>query len=291
MTIQPSGFKYEEFYLYADKAWEMAPIGVSEYTLASGVQQNAPVICTASGFETTTPPEPWGQVSGSGKYQKMGYGYFDTLDDGTWDTSVNQFALHPDSSGKVVFNQTLLENVFIEYEAGASGSYIMDSVNYNPIMDEIDSGFIHFSKITDPTSLYLISSQPILLADGFQRSRLTATIFDEDFDRVPEKEIVFEIQNMNGPYSELGYLEPTDGTVIAVDPSGNSIRVQETTNRRGEARARYVAAIRQTGIQTIKAYLLDASGIYDTARILQYYVISGPFILDFSMLDTLDYLT
>jgi len=294
----PSGMRYTEYYLYSDKAWEMAPSGVSSFNLAHAVQQNAPVIVTASGYETTDSTQPWGQVRGTGKYNKVGYGYFTLLDNGQYDSNALEFALHPDSSGKIAFNGTLRENVYIEYEAGPSGYYIMDTIDYNPIRAEVGGGFVHFSETTAPAYLYLAASQSEIRAEGSRGCKFTATVYDEDFDRVPEQTIVFEIQNLlpaldaSGAWSELGYLvTSTTGTGVLSDASGQMIELSEVTSRRGEVTTRYTANDIKTGITQVKAYVLGASGVYDTARVAQYYLNQEPFILDLSLLDTLDYLT
>lgn len=270
----------------------MAPSGVSFYNLAQGVQQNAPVIVTSSGFENTTSTQPWGQISGSGKYEKVGYGYFHLLDNGQYDQSAKEFSLHPDSSGKLVFNGILTENVFIEYEAGPSGYYVMDNIDYNPMRDEVQGGFLHFSQTTDPAFLYLSASQGSIRADGYQGCKITATLYDEDFDRVPEKTIIFEVQGLiNNNWSELGYMNPHEGTVTVADISGHPIEISETTNRRGQAYVNWRTIDKKSGIAQVKAYYNAASGIYDTVRFAQYYLSSEPFTLDLSLLDTLDYLT
>jgi len=298
MRFDPSGFRlYEEYYLYSEKAWEMAPSGVSYYNLLGAQHQNAPIIATASGFETTTPEEPWGQMSGSGKYEKVGFGYFSLLPDGQYNPDSYEFALHPDSSGKLIFNGILRENVFIEYEMGPSGQYIMDNVDYNPVRNEVEGGFVHFSQTTFPTNLFLDISQESVKADGYQSMGLTTTVYDADYDRVPEVDVIFEIQTLfpatSGPgvYSESGYLIPKNGSCYQVDASGYCIAVLEKTNQRGNAFASYKTFDAKSNKITIKAYVLEASGIYDEATFLQFYMSSGPFILDKSLLDTLDYLS
>ena len=283
-------YRYLEYYLYSDKAWEMAPIGVSEYTLASGVKQNAPVVVTSSGSETTSAADAWAQVSGSGKYDKRGFGDFTKLGDNTYDTSLDEFTLHPESSGKLLFNKTLTENVFIEYEGGPSGYYRLTSLDVNPIRGLAEGGFLHVSEITDPTSLFLTTSQATLMANGHQRATITAKLFDVDYDRVPDKQIVFEMQEVND-YAIMGRLYAHEGNVSRADSSGIPVEITETTDSNGEAHVKYLAWEEQTGIQDIKAYVLGASGVYDTVQIAQFYWGENPFILDISMLDTLDYLT
>jgi hypothetical protein len=300
-AIDASGLKYNEYYLYSNKSWEMAPSGVSFFNLAGPVLQNAPIIVTPSGYEETTSGQPWGKANGPWKYNKVGFGHFDLLAHGQYNPDAKQFSLAPDSSGKLIFNSALRENVYIEYESGPSGYYIMDTVDYNPIRNEVEGGFIHFSETSDPTDLFLTASRSSIRADGYQGCVLTATLYDPDFDRVPDKNIIFEIQELiagtspgGGPlgvWSELGYMTPNVGTIMATDASGCAISIQEQTSTRGEAHVHYITRDLKTGIVQIKAYYTAASGIYDTARIAQYYLSSSPFILDISMLDTLDYLT
>ena len=291
------GLRYNEYYLYANKMWEMAPSGVSFINLSKPVLQNAPVVVTASGYETTTAEQPWAQTSGYGKYDKMGYGYFNLLENGQYDPDRLEFSLHPDSSGKLVFNGILRENVFIEYESGPSGYYIMNTIDYNPLRNEVGGGFVHFSETTDPASMYLSASQTSVRADGFQGYSVTATLYDSDFDRVPEKNVIFEIQNLEsalgitGYWSALGYIRPNQGTATRIDASGQVIEIQEVTSRRGEAHIHYTTNNMKSGISQIKAYYLDASGLYDVVAVGQFYMNTGPFILDVSLLDTLEYLT
>ena len=285
-----SGFKYIEYYLYSEKAYEVAASGASYYLLNHGVYQNAPIVVTSSGCETTSVSDAWAQIDGSGKYNKVGYGDFSTLADGSFDSSAKEFALHPDSSGKLMFNQTLSEHVFVEYESGPSGYYLLDSLDFNPIRGQVETGFVHFSDVTDPASLYLMTSQSTIKADRKQRAKLTASLFDIDFDRVADRKIVFEVQSVN-EYTTLGYLEPGGGTVTKSDGSGLPIEITETTDTRGEAHVKYLGLQGNPGIQQLKAYYLDSSGIYDTVQIGQFYFSEGPFVLDLSLLDTLDYLT
>jgi len=286
-----SGFLYNEYYLYSQKAYESASTGVSYCALDHAVTQNAPIVVTSSGNETTTAQDPWARIGGSGKYTKVGFGDFTLTPAGVYDTSLDEFALHPDSSGKLVFNKTLTENVFIEYEAGPSGYYTLDTIDIHPARGEIrEGGFIHYSTISSPDALYLATSQSSLWADGYRRAELTATLYDANYDRVAEAPIVFEIQDV-GDYTELGYFESADGTVQAADGSGYPIEVIKDTDSGGIARIKYLATKYNTGVQNIKAYYQDASGIYDIVQILQYYSTSEPFVLDRSLLDMLDYLT
>jgi hypothetical protein len=290
-----TGLRYHEYYLYSEKAWEMAPSGVEAFTLARTPLQNAPVVVTPSGMEVTSPSDVWAKVSGPEKYEKVGYGYFDLLTDGSFDRSIKQFSVYPDSSGSLLFNGPLRENVYIEYEAGPSGFYIQTARDYNPIRNEVDSGFLHYSKITEPMWISLASSRTSIKADGQQGCKLTATVYDEDYDRVPNIHVVFEIQALVPQtltvWSELGAIHPTSGTELEIDASGQCIQVLETANSRGEAYVNYVTAQGKSGQPLIKAYHQEASGVYGLVAFSQYYIASNPFTLDVSQLDTFDYLT
>lgn len=281
---------YEEFYLYSNKIWESVPSGVSAFDLASGVMQNAPIIVTASGWETASTDKPWGQISGSGKWDKVGYGHFSLTPTGSYNSDKTEFSLEPGPTGTLVFNQPLPYPVFIEYESSPSGYYILDSLDFNPIMNEAESGFLHYSKISDPTSLFLMSTQNALYSDGYKTARLVASLFDVDYDRVAGKEIVFEIQSVN-EWTEKGYLEPNEGTIYAADASGLTVSVKETTNTHGEAMVTYKPFAEITDVQHIKAYYLASSGVFDIVQLAQYYPSSDPFELDTSSLDTNDYLS
>ena len=281
---------YKELYLYSEKAWEIMPASIISFTLASGVKQNAPIVVTSSGWETTLPTDPWGEISGSGRWEKVGYGYFSLTPTGSYDMARKEFALEPGPTGTLVFNQPLPETTFVEYEAGASGYYILDSLDFNPIRDEAESGFLHYSKVTDPETLYLMTTQNALYSDGFRTAKLVASLFDVDFDRVSNKEIIFEIQNVND-WTDKGYLVPNKGSTYASDGSGIVTQIKETTNTHGEAAVTYKTFSGVTDIQNIKAYYLASSGVYDIVQIAQYYPSSDEFELDTSSLDTNDYLS
>jgi len=287
-----SGFNYDEYYLYAKKTWEDIPIGVSIFTLASGVFQNAPIVVTSSGYETTL-PYPWAQVSGSGKYTKVGRGYF-TLDSaGIFDTSCDEFYLDPDNNKKLVFNKTLDEHLFVEYETQASGYYVMNTLDFRPERGHMETDFLDFSYVSHPDSLYLITTQKEILGDGFQTAKLIATVFDDDYDRVRDVNVVFELQGISD-YVVYGYLEPYEGTHYMTDPSGFAMQVLEKTDAAGRATVKYKALKGQQGVQDVKAYCLGASGVDDTAKIAQVYssaaVTGSGFILNQSLLDSNDYL-
>ena len=281
---------YKELYLYANKMWEVAPAGVSTFTFASGVMQNAPIIVTPSGWHTTLQGDPWGEISGSGRWEKVGYGHFSLTPTGSYDVARKEFALEPGPTGTLIFNQVLPTPTFIEYEAGASGYYILDTLDFNPIMNEAESGFLHYSEVSAPETLYLMTTQNALYSDGFRTARLVASLFDVDFDRVSDKDIIFEIQNVN-TWTDKGYLVPNKGSVYVNDASGIATQVKETTNTHGEAMVTYQTFSGITDIQNIKAYYLTSSGVYDIVQIAQYYPSSDPFELDTSSLDTDDYLT
>lgn len=290
VPAEASGLAYREYYLYSQKMWEMAPSGVSAYTLEHALQGNAPVVVTSSGHIETSPDDPWAMTDPvyGYKYTKVGYGGFTLLDEGAIDTSQNEFCLHPDSSGKLIFNKTLQENVFIEYEAGPSGFYILNEVDVNPIANEIETGFIHASVITEPKYLYLIISRTSMRADGHQRCSITASLFDDDYDRVPEKNVIFTLEDLDG-IGLIGYLDPGDGTVI--DYSGGlPSSVSQVTNNRGEASVSYITLGGKSGVQNVRAYYQNDATVFDTANVVQYYFTESEFTLDLSLLDSLDYL-
>jgi len=297
IPLNPSGIIYSEHYLYSEKAWEMAPSGASYFDLQNDPLQNAPIVVTSSGYETTTPDNPWAKTDGYGKYEKVGFGYFDLTPSGAYDPYSKQFSLHPQGGNRVVFNGVLTENVYIEYEAGPSGYYLMDSIDYNPVRNEVSGGFVHFSEITAPETIFITASQDSIRADGRQGCMLTVSLLDADFDRVPDKDVVIVIDELlpaeGGPgvWSELGTLTPSHGSVSLIDASGSPYGVIETTNRRGECSARYNTIAGKTGIVQVKAYVLDNEALYDTVNFAQFYYSAEPFVLDLSLLDTLDYLT
>ena len=138
MTLPPSGFIYNEFYLYANKQWDVVPSGSLSHTLASGVLQNAPVIITSSGYETTTPSEPWGQIGGSGRWTKRGHGFFTVTPAGVYDTSVNEFTMNPSAAGKIEFNQVLE----IESPDNTNFKYFSKSCSISPNKKYIVAGAI-----------------------------------------------------------------------------------------------------------------------------------------------------
>lgn len=292
MYSNPSGFQlYSEYYLYSQKAWEMAPSGVTYFDLTNALQQNAPIVVTASGLEVTTPANPFAQIDGSGKYEKVGYGYFDMLDNGQYNPDAREFSTHPDASGKVVFNGPLRENVFIEYEAGPSGYYIMNTVDYNPVRNETQGGFIFFTQTGNPETMYLSSAEDSIRADGYRGTTLTAILYDNAFNRMPDRNVMFEIQNLvGGDWSELGYIHPTSGSVVTLDASGSPIIISETTNRRGEAYATYRTNNAKSGVAQVKAYYTVASGVSDIVQFAQFYFSEDVFTLDLSLLDSRDYL-
>lgn len=293
----PSGIIFDEYYLYAEKQWEVIPSGVSLYMTASGILQNAPVIITASGYSTTRPEDQWGQMEGSGKWTNRAFGNFTVDAAGEYDTSRYEYALDPSSEEKIVFNQTTAEILYVEYEASASGYNYVDTIDINPVMRETEGGFLQITDITDPAYLSLTATQSILKADGFQRSLLTATLWDNDLNRVKDKTIVFEMlfnrDPVTGPWTDIGQLQvgELDGQVYKIHPSGFVSETTAVTNNFGQCTATFLTNPNKDGIASFKAYYLSASGIYDIIDIAMYRWSSGPFILDQSILDGLDYLT
>ena len=285
MYIDPSGFYFGEYYLYSHKQWEMAPIGVSYYDLASGVCQNAPVIVTSSGYIESNQSDPWARIDGLGKYTKVGYGDFTIHPDGTSDTSRKEFSLHPDSSGQIIFSVPLTENVFIEYETGPSGYYIDESVDINPIRNQVKSGFVHFSQSTIPISIVLSPLVSYVYADGHNFVRLTAQALDNNYDPAANQKISFSL-----PDGFLGNLSPVTGVVSQVDPSGFAIQIDTITNAAGEAKVKYIPKNIQSGTQVVSAYLTDIPSILNHAFVIQQYTVSNSFTLDVSFLDSSDYL-
>ena len=288
MFADPTGFYFKECYLYTNKSWEMAPSGVLTYTLASGVMQSAPVVVTSSGLQETQPHDPWARTTGPGVYDKVGYGYFSS-------PPQKEFALVPTSSGTLLFSSPLKENVFIEYEAGPSGYYILDTIDLNPVRNEASTGFLHCSVAQEPEFIILTSTNSTLDADGYHFTRVLATLLDDNYDTVPNENIVFEATN-----PALGTLTPLFGTPTT-NPSGVSI---EMTNTRGQARATYTPTKGNSGAQIIEAYVENYPSVFTYLRIIQSYVIGNPFILasgsyppiyssdpSGSKLNSLDYLT
>lgn len=293
----PSGIIYDEYYLYADKQWEVIPSGVSTYVASSGMLQNAPVILTASGFATTLPEDPWGQMEGSGKWTQRSFGGFTVDAAGAYDTTKNEYTIDPASSGKIIFNQNIPEIMYVEYEASASGYHYVDTIDINPVTRETDGGFLQIAEITEVAYLSLEATQSILKSDGFQRSLLTATLWDHNLNRVKDKTVVFEmlfnINPVTGPWEDIGQLETgkLEGATYKVHPSGFISETTAVTNNFGQCTATFLTNPDKDGIASFKAYYLSASGIFDIIDIVMYRWSSGPFILDQSLLDALDFLT
>ena len=297
MSLPPSGMNFIEYYLYSQKAWDIVPSGVKTFVLSYPVLQNAPVIVTSSGYETTTATDPWAQVDGSGKWTKRGYGEFAVSPAGVYDTTYKEFTLNPEADGKVEFNQTLDEIVYIEYEAYPSGYYDVDSININPIMRETESGFLHITSVESPAYLSLKATQSVLKSDGFHRSNLSAVLYDQNFNRIYNKKIIFEMlfnlgDGSSGPNTDIGYLMPgkLDGEPYGIHPSGFVYKTSAYTDKFGQASAEVTTFGHRDGRMAFKAYYTEASGIYDTTEIIAYRWHSNQFILDYSMLDSLDFL-
>ena len=296
-TPDSSGFIAREYYLYANKQWEVIPSGIIAYTLASGVMQNAPVVITSSGFETTTPSDPWAQVEGSGKWTPRGHGFFTVTPAGVYDTTVKEFTMNPGSSGRIDFNQTLEEILYVEYEAWPSGYHDMDRININPLERETESGFLQITHIGEPVHLSLKATQSVMKGDGFHTSKLMASLYDSNLNRIEGKKIIFEMMfnikgDGSGPYEDTGYLIPgkLDGGVYKVHPSGFVSETYAYTDKFGLATADVSTLAYRDGWMVFKAYYAAASGIFDTTEIVAYRWRRGQFILDYSMLDGLDYL-
>ena len=296
MTLPPSGLIYNEYYLYANKQWEVVPSGSMSYTLASGVLQNAPVIVTSSGYTTTTPAEPWGQIGGSGRWDKKGHGFFTVTPAGVYNTNFQEFTMNPAAEGKIEFNQALEVPVIVEYEAHPSGYYNVSNINVNPVMRETDSGFLQITSIGEPTHLSLKATQSVLKGDGYHSANLIATLYDQNLNRINDKKIIFEmlfdLNAYSGPNTDTGYLVPgkDDGEIYGVHPSGFVYETLAYTDTFGQASAKCNTFVNKDGWMVFKAYYAEASGVFDTTEILAYSWKSGLFILDYSMLDSLDYL-
>jgi len=296
MTLPPSGFIYNEYYLYADKIWEAIPSGVIAYTLAYPVLQNAPVIITSSGYESTTAAEPWGFMDGPGKWKPRGYGFMTTLSDGTYDATVKEYTMNPASSGKIDFNQETDEITYVEYEAYPSGYYYVEGLNANPILRETEGGFLQITSVGEPAYINLKATQSVLKGDSYHTSKLMATLYDQDLNRLYNQEIIFEmlfdLEDYSGPHPDTGYLIPgkDNGAVYKVHPSGFVSETVAYTDKFGQATADCSTFAYRDGWMVIKAYYAQASGIYDTTEIIAYRWRRGQFILDYSMLDGLDFL-
>lgn len=283
--ISPSGFNYSEYYLYAQKNWQMAPSGVSYYVLASGVQQNAPVIITSSGLQETSATDPFGRYDGRGKYGKVGFGNF---------TSTNQFALNPSASGLISFSEPLTENVFIEYEAGNSSYYTLSSIDLNPMRNQFDSGFISFSANTYPTTVIVAATNTTLTSNGAQKTNILATLLDANGDGVPNQPLVFWI-----PSASFSYLEPIDNGVVTTVIDGYPTQVTNTTNPKGQARCSYWPINGLSGTQNVYAsWQTSYNNVAGGVQVKQEYTLGNPFLLasgvldpSGSLLNSQDYLT
>ena len=297
MTLPPSGFNNNEYYIYADKQWEVIPSGVSAYTLASGVMQNAPIVITSSGWEGTSPEDPWAILVGDGKWHPKGYGHFTVTPAGIFDPTVKEFSPNPASSGRIDFNQTTDEILYVEYEAWPSGYYNVDTININPVMRETESGFLQITSVGEPKYLSLKATQSVLKGDGHHTSKLMATVYDGNLNRLDNQYIIFEMlfnlgDGGQGPYTDTGYLIPgkLNGGVYKVHPSGFVSETYATTDTFGQATAEATTFAHRDGWMIFKAYYAAASGIFDTTEIVAYRWRRGQFVLDYSMLDGLDFL-
>lgn len=292
-TISPSGFIFNEYYLYSEKGFEIAPSGVAQLLLASGVKQNAPVIATSSGAESTSPCDPWAQYNGSGKWDQVAYGAFATTPEGAFDITKKEFSLNPDASGRlIVFNQTLTENVGIEYEAGPSGYHMVQDFDLVPAVDHTRGGFLNISNHLPAVSVYVETSKGILQADGYQTAVILATVFDKNNNRVDNQEVYFEVEQPGFDATEIATLAPgPGGEIINIDASGRFSKISGTTNIYGQTSCDIKGRKEFPGTSTVKAYLPCASGSFDKVDVAFYYFNLEAFILDVSLLDGGDYLS
>ena len=296
MSLPPSGMNYMEYYLYANKQWEVVPSGSMSHTLASGVLQNAPVIITSSGCDTTTSEDPWGQLEGSGRWDKKGHGFFTVTPAGVYDTNFREFTMNPEAEGKIEFNQPLPIPVIVEYEAHPSGYYSVANINVNPVMRETDSGFLQITSVGEVAHLSLKATQSVIKGDGYHTANLIATLYDQNLNRIEDKKIIFEmlfnLTDYAGPNTDVGYLMPgkENGEIYGIHPSGFVYQTYSYTDAFGQASAECRAFATGKGWMVFKAYYADDSDIFDTTEIVAYRWRRGQFVLDYSMLDSLDYL-
>ena len=287
MALPPSGFVYNEYYLYSNKGFEMAPSGVASYTLASGVKQNAPIIITSSGYETTSSSDPWAQYDGNGKWRQKAFGLFTPTASGSLDETYKEFSLDPESDGEdIIFNQTLDENVWIEYETGPSGYYMVRDYDLLPAKDNTRGGFLNISNHLPAESLYVETSKSLLKADGYQTAVILATVFDKNRNRVEDQKVYFEMEQPGFDPTEIGTLIPgPGGGIVQIDASGRIAKVFNETNIYGQTSCELKGRKEFPGTATVKAYLPCASGITNSVAVAFYYFNLESFILDISLLD------
>ena len=164
-------------------------------------------------------------------------------------------------------------------------------------MRETESGFLQITSVGDPAYLNLKATQSVIKGDGHHTSKLMATLYDDQLNRIANKAVIFEMMfylgdGSSGPYTDTGYLIPgkLNGGVYSVHPSGFVSETYATTDNFGQATADVNTFSARDGWMVFKAYYAQASGIYDTTEIVAYRWRRGPFILDYSMLDGLDFL-
>ena len=266
----------------------MAPSGSILFLLSSGNMQNAPVIITSSGVQETQASDPFARYDGRGKYRQVGYGNFSLTASGSVQQGTNEFAIHPNASGLIVFANTLTENVYIEYEGGNSSYYTMTSVDLNPMINGFNSGFISFSNQTTPSLIVVSATNDTLTSDGAQKTNILATVLDANGDGVPNQTLVFNI-----PGAYISYLTPIgNGVATVVGASGQATQVTNITNPKGQARVSYWPITGQNGTQIVYASLNYAGNpLFGFVFITQAYTLGNPFTLDASQNPHSYYLT
>lgn len=294
--INPSGMIFNEYYLYADKAFEIIPSGVSNFILASGVHQNAPVVITEASYLTNLPEDPWAQIDGSGKWDEKAMGSLSLDPSGSYDAAKKEFYMDPAASGRIFFNQITSKDLYVEYEGGDASYYYVENVDVNPMMREAETGFLQITQATqidDVTYMSLTASQSVVKSDGFDRSLLTATLWDKNLNKISNKTIVFEMIFNDVYLTTTGSLIPgnLDGHIYRTEPSTALVcETTAVTDYTGKCTATFLSNAGQKGSALIKAYYLSASGVYDTVTVTSYDWDANIFTLDISMLDGLDYL-
>lgn len=278
-----------EYYLYSRKETEMIPSGTLHYVLASGTYQGAPIVITSARQIATQPTEPWARIDGPGVYRKKAQ--FTKDANGVIDSSLNEFQLAADASGKITFNKPLEENVVVEYESSSDIHYPISNLPLTPQFTGRHSGFLFIGHISSPGDwadrpceliISLYTFRTMLNSTYEDRAELLASVYDLNLNPVKGIEIIFEIQD-----SALGRLE-------ARGLQGSS--VTNITDIYGQTNATYIVTVDQRGLQRIKAFFVGCPVNYDKVELRQDVVIVKPFILggpgvQGSLLDSLDYLT
>jgi hypothetical protein len=78
--------------------------------------------------------------------------------------------------------------------------------------------------------------------------------------------------------------------VYGIHPSGFVYETSAYTDKFGQASADVSTFAHRDGWMVFKAYYAEASGIFDTTEVIAYRWRRGQFVLDYSMLDGLDFL-